>query len=277
MIGSTPAAPRPALIGTDALYVTDDDFLLVTSLNATASLRLTIGGRLLRRDGAVVPLQEPHTANTDRTPATSVHKLAEGWLQSLSAIASTASVYGQTYLRVDLCRGSGAGARTVIGTLLQGLATSTQPLAWPGAPLATTQERPGAPRSITGTDPGAAAEISETVPTGARWQPLALSFTLLTDATVANREVAITFDDGAAIYFVQLPGAVQSAGGTRRYSYGIGTAVVQGGLGAADRTIPMPRLVMLAGHRIRSVTGNIQAGDNYSAPQLLVEEWLEGA
>ena len=36
-------------------------------------------------------------------------------------------------------------------------------------------------------------------------------------------------------------------------------------------------LILLAGHRIRTSTSSLQAGDDWGAPQLLVEEWLEGA
>lgn len=277
MIGSSGASTRPTLVGTEGLYITGDDHLLITTLNAVASAELRIGGRVLRIDGSIVPFQDRHVPNTDRTAATTLIRLPEGWLQNVTVVSSGGSpLYAQTWVRVDLVRGDNAG-RTTLATLVQGVVTAAQRRAWPGSPLVATHEGPGAMRSITGTDPGAAAEFSETVPTGARWRPHALSFTLLTDATVANREVALTFDDGTNIYCVQLPGAVQAAGGVRRYSYGLDTAVVASGLGAVDRTIPLPRLLMLAGHRIRSVTGNLQAGDNYSAPQLLVEEWLEGA
>ena len=44
-------------------------------------------------------------------------------------------------------------------------------------------------------------EWSETVPTGARWQLLALMVTLATDANVANRFPALAIDDGALVVF----------------------------------------------------------------------------
>lgn len=276
MIATDRPLARPAMVGTDALFVTDDDFLLVTSINAAATVRLTIGGRLLRRDGTVVPLAEAHTPNTDRTAATSAHKLAEGWLQSVTVIATAASVHGLTFVRIDLCRGQVNGARVPIATLAQGIVTSAQRLAWPGSPLAATHERDGALRAVTGTDPAAGAEISEAVPTGARWDLLAISFQLVTDATVANRETALTFDDGATIYFTSPSGFAQTASLTRRYSaaaIGAQTAPAAG----TDRQILIPLITLLPGHRIRTATTGIVAGDNYGAPLLLVRETLEGS
>jgi hypothetical protein len=36
-------------------------------------------------------------------------------------------------------------------------------------------------------------------------------------------------------------------------------------------------LMLLAGHRIRTNTQNLQVTDDWGAPQFLVKEWLEGA
>lgn len=257
-------------------YVGGDDFLLVTSINALASVTITISGRMLQRDGRLQPFVDRHVANSDRTAATSAIKLGEGWLQEITAIAAGAApTLGQTFVRVDLVRGEGPG-QTVHATLLQGIVTAAQRLAWPGSPIDTTLESPGALRSIGGTDPAAGAEIAETVPTGARWRLQSLRAALVTDATAANREVAIVFDDGTNTYAEAHAGVNQAASLTRQY-----TAAIAGVRGAAATgtgiLIAIPSLILPAGHRIRTSVTNLQAGDNWGAPRLLIEEWLEGA
>jgi hypothetical protein len=257
-------------------YVAGDEYLLVTSLNALASVTITVSGRVLTREGKLTPFVDSHVANSDRTAATSRIGLGEGWLQEITAIAAGATpTLGQTFVRVDLVRGEGNG-RTVHATLLQGEVTAAQRLAWPGSPLNTTLDSAGALRSLTGTNPAANVEISETVPTGARWRVQSLRAALVTDANAANREVAITFDDGTNVYAEAHAGANQAASLTRQY-----TAAVGGVRGAAATgtgiLIAMPSLILPAGHRIRTSTTNRQAGDDWGAPQLLVEEWLEGA
>ena len=266
---------RP-LLAPNGLYVTGEDYLLVTSINSVASVVVTVGGRTLLPTGRPQPFQDRHVAAADRTAATSVIRLGEGWLQELTAIAGGATpTLGQTFVRVDLVRGDGAG-RNVHATLLQGPITAFQRAAWPGSPVQTTVGLPGALRSLLGTDPAANVEIAETVPTGARWRLLSLRAALVTDANAANREVAITFDDGTTVYAEAHSGVNQAASLTRQY-----TATPGGVRGAAATgtgiLIAIPNLLLPAAHRIATSTTNRQAGDNWGAPQLLVEEWLEGA
>jgi len=276
MIGSqAPYTPKPQLVGTEALYVSGDDHLLVTTLNAAAGVTLTIGGRSLRDNGSIHVFQERHVPNTDRTAATTVIRLPCGWLQNLTIVASGGTpLYGQTFVRVDLFRGDNTG-RTSLATLVQGMLTAQQRLAWPGSPLTSTHERPGGIRSITGTNPAAGVEISETVPTGARWRVLGLVFTLVTDATVANRDVNVLIDDGTNTLLQLGAGSSQTASTSRLHTL-INSGANPGILTSATPVLGTIPFLLLAGYRIRTSTVNLQAGDNYGAPQLLVEEWLEG-
>lgn len=258
------------------IYVEGDDYLLVSSLNTVANVAITIGGRMIQPGGRPQPFQERHVCTADRVAATSTIRLGEGWLQELTAIAAGAApVIGQTFVRVDLVRGDGPG-RSIHATLIQGPITAFARAAWPGTPVQTTIGLPGAIRSVTGTDPAANTEILEAVPTGARWRPLSIRAALVTDANAANREVAITFDDGTSVYAEAHAGVNQAASLTRQY------AASRGGVRGAAATatgilIAIPELLLPAGHRIGTATTNRQAGDNWSAPQLLIEEWLEGA
>jgi len=278
MIAETKYAALDAMLaGELGIWCTGEESLRITSFSGDADAVVTLGIRFQNDDRANPNVyQERHVPNTDRTAASSDYPLGCGWLKAITAIASSgAPVYAHTFIRVDLIRGRGTSA-TVLQTLLQGPVTALTRRAWPGSPIAASIEGPGTMRSIAGTNPAANAEISETVPTGARWRVHALVFTLVTDATAANREVVLTFDDGTTVYYATTPAANQAASLTRRY--GAAAGGVRGAAAtAAEIAIALPDLWLPAGHRLQTVTTNLQVTDNYGAPQLLVEEHLEAA
>lgn len=270
---STPVA-RPQLAGDVGVWCTGEESLRITSVAIAFGMFVTVGVRFQEADRATPQVyNETHDPRDDRTVVTSDHALGAGWLQGLTVSASNGSPpYGEAWVRIDLMRGRGSGA-TLVHTLVQGYITSQMRRSWPPAALTMAVEGAGALRSVTGTDPAAGAEISETVPTSTRWRVRALSCQLVTDATAANREVSLVIDDGATTIFTSPAGFTHTASLTRRYSaapIGAQTAPTQG----TDRQIVIPDLELPAGARIRTVTTNLQAGDNYGAPQLLLEERL---
>jgi len=190
-------------------------------------------------------------------------------------VVTGAPLYGQTWIRVDVVRGL-TGAVEPLATLMQGCITATQKIAFPGSEMYSTLERPGAIRTITGTNPAANTEVLETVPTGARWRLLALTVRLVNDATVANRLPILILDDGLASMAWSAVTSAMTAGAQWQATWGTyGVTIAPTSLGSIA-ALP-DGLVLLAGHRIRTNTLNFQAGDEYGAPQLTVEEWLEGA
>jgi len=259
-----------------AKYCSAADNLRITSWCSSAGVSaLTVTGRFLTCEGRIIDVQERHVPNTDRTLKNTDHGLGEGWLLDLRIESNGSPIIGQVFARAAIVRGSGTSA-TPLAVLCQGPLNAVQPLAFPGSPVTTTLAQPGILRSVAGTDPAANTEISETVPTGARWKLWGLSFQLVTDANAANREVTVTIDDGTTILFTSPSGFTHTASLTRRYSaslIGAQTAPAQ----ATDRQILLPPLQLPAGSRIKTVTTAIQVGDNYGAPQMLVEEWLEAA
>lgn len=251
-----------------------DDALRVTSWNAATGVTLTVEGRFLTRNGDVKAFARTHTPNTDRTAASTVFALGEGWLLNVQVRASVGTPrIGQCFALLELVRGT-ASLQTPIGTLAQGYVTATSRRTWPGSPLEASTAGPGVVRSITGTDPAAAAEISEMVPTGARWRLISVFAVLVTDANAANRDAALTLDDGTTV-FARIPGGQNDiAAQTTRFNWTLGGVRFTI---AQDRTMTpgLPDVYLLAGHRLATVTANIQVGDNWGAPQLLVEEWIE--
>ncbi len=131
----------------------------------------------------------------------------------------------------------------------------------------------GAVRSITGTDQAANTEVSETVPANTRWRIRAFRVALATDVNVANRIVNLQVDDGATVYYVAQANENQPASVTYNYSFGLGGAN-KVFLTQANDQITLPDLLLLGGHKITTSTGNRQVGDNFAAPQYVVEEWI---
>jgi len=128
------------------------------------------------------------------------------------------------------------------------------------------------PRIVIGDDPAAGVEISVTVPGGRFWEILAVTLTLVTDATAANRRPTLLIDDGTTVALRSLSRADQTASITGRLCWAdFGNTV--GTTGGTEQQVSLPAgLVVAPGWRIRSSTDLLQAGDNYAAPLLWVRE-----
>jgi len=272
-IDSTPTPLTPGLYDNLGLYATGEESLRLTAFSGLA-VTLALEGRFTKLDGTVVPFAERLVPATDRTPSSLVVPLTEGWVSNVSVRASTGTPRrGQTFVLVELVRGQ-SGTVQPLTCLLQGYVQDTTRRAWPGSPIEQFSDGRGVIRSITGTDPAANTEISETVPTNARWRLIGLAVPFVADANVANRVIVVTFDDGTNVYLRAPAAGNVTAGQT-----------VQVSLGAFGHTansftqvwpsVSVPDLVLMGGHRIRTVTSGIQVGDNYGGPQYLVEEWIE--
>jgi len=221
------------------------------------------------RDGTI---SFDHTTNTDRS------RKAEGFdipdLPIMVQVApETAPVRrGECYIRLTLLMGGFA-----VGRLSAAYLTDSKTITWPPGVFEGFTEGPGLIRYLTGTDPAAGNEVSETVPTNARWRIKFLWFSLVTDATVTTRRVTLLIDDGSTIFFASRVAPGQAESLTRYYLYVPGYAIEETAFDANLRireALPDP-LILPQGYRIRTSTTNLQAGDNWGTPVLVVEEWIE--
>lgn len=274
----SPHDVHPNLLGAPSFYVTGEDNLQIVSYNSATGVTLTIVGRLLGVDGVTRPFVETHTPNTDRTAKTTYHPIGEGWLQNVVVYASAGSPQiGQAFVNVRVVRGL-SGARQELATLLQGFCTGVQRLAWPGSPIVSTTASPGAVKVITGTDPAAGAECSDTVPTGARWRLISYAVTVVFANAGIERTVAIVVDDGATAYWRGISLALLNPNSTVVIAAGAGLGAAGLDSYATAQQTGLPNgLLLLAGHRIKTATTTLNAADNYAAPRILVEEFIEGA
>lgn len=197
-----------------------------------------------------------------------------GCLTSVQVFASAGLPLGaQVYVRVELVQGR-EGAVTSLGTILEGYVTANVALCYPGDNTSRAVDGRGTFRLVLGTVPAAGADFVDTVPANRRWGVNAIAFTLVPSATVANRTPVLTIDDGANIIWESSNNANVVASTTTKFRAGAGVQLTT--VQANIFQIPLPELLELpAGSRIRSVTGGIQAGDQFNAILYNVEEWFD--
>ena len=121
-------------------------------------------------------------------------------------------------------------------------------------------------------DPAAGAEVAVTVPGRAAWRVLSVLVALVADATPVVRRPALVLDDQTTTYLT-IPSAADQAN-TTTVTYNWSELL---GYSIADATglrqaMGMQGLTVQPGHRLRTVTTGLQAGDNYGRPVLLVHE-----
>lgn len=257
------------------LYVFRDDILIVRVGNAVTGARLRIEMRLLSPSGIVIPQRFEIDPPSDRTFNTSVFSLAEGFLLGVAIFPSAGTLRrGQVFVELSLGRGSENGF-IILHHLTSDYVSDNGRIGWPGGRILSSLEGPGHLRSLVGTDPAVTLNISETVPAGARWRLVSMRFRLVTDANVAARRVVVEVVDDASQQVWQIPSrSTQAASATETYFAAVvgfwETTLLQ------THILPMPTgLMLLQGWRIRTLLQNVQAGDDFEAPRLWLEEWLE--
>lgn len=255
---------------------TEDDNLQIVSANSKAGVVLAIQGRRVTTAGAIEPFVFVHTPNGDRSTKTENFKLGAGALLNLVIFASSgAPVIGQTYVSARIIRGL-SSATIVLGALLGGYVTANQPLAYPGSPIEHSLQPQWIARTIQGTDPAAGVEIAEQLPTGARWDLLAVTARLVTDATAGNRFAVLQVELSSPTPPIQCtttavlaPSSSWDLCWAQNHLY---NAVSPSG--AMHAPLPSPML-LVGGGNFKTVTFSMAAGDNWSAPIYLVREWLD--
>lgn len=259
--------PAPLLLQVeDSLTLT---ILAPTNLAAAQPILIC---RFLRPDGEIVLIRKTPPVVGDGWALN--FTLGEGFLLSATVVINGLLVtqpgqfFAMLTIQRDLPETNGANF-----LLFSDYITATHFPSWPYGRQIQSQEGPGRIRTIVGTTPAAGAEISEAVPTTVRWRLLAFRFHLTTSAVAGNRNINFSADDGANIFYQSLFDTPQAASSTNNYqASNFGFAP---GVGGGQGWFPWPDSTLLdGGYRLRTATNGLLAGDQYTAPTYLVEEWV---
>jgi len=236
-------------------------------ISSWSSLAVTLEVRLVTREGV---MDLPHTTNADRSNASDEYRIPN-WPICLMARQTAGNPRrGQTFIQIALNLG---GHRHVI--LAQDYIDRHHTLSWPPGRVKSSVEGPGYHLVEVGTNPAADTEISETMPTNSRRRLKAIQFTLVTGVAAANREVVLVINDGTDDIGYWSAGAVQTAGLTRSYIFSPEVSRMTAFDNSGNITVPIPELTLMAGWVITTQTLNRQAADDYGAPRMTLEEWIE--
>lgn len=257
-----------------ALYVERDDRLFVRLRSMTASGILTIGVRMLKPDGDVVPFGFTIPSQADSAPNFYTFDLTEGFL--LSVVVTTDSLglpRGRAFVEVGLFRNL-ATAPLFAHLLLADHLTTRGLLAWPAGREVTTTEGPGSLFLRAGGDPAAGAEAQYVNAADSKERIISVRFTLVTSAAAPVRRVHLVFDDQATTMFDLAAADTQAASLTRNYN-----CLAEGFQRAAQDSeiyIPLPPDFFLTSNfRLRTLTTNLDVADNFGGMTLYTENWLE--
>lgn len=254
------------------LYLQRNDQIAFNLLTNGTSITVRVNYRWL------TPTGEIQEGEFDTSPFTGFTfftlGIYEGWLLSFAARVTSSPVLGQwTFLQALITRSNNPNAQSPMHALFwSGFIYVFTANGWPGLPAKEIADGPGVIRSITGSLPAPGAEIQETVPAQRRWLLLAFRATLTTSVAVANRLAGISIDDGTNINFIIHTNVAQVASATGSINAAPGQPLYNDN--SAQQLLPLPVSNPLkVGFHLRTNTVNIQAADQWSAPQYLVLEW----
>ncbi len=257
------------------LYVQRDDFLAATVLSSIAGEVVTITARLLlAAEGRITTVQFTVTAPTVYISASGQTPLAEGYLLSVVAVGASAVQPGRTYVTLFINRGVGISLATAPGEVLgAGYTTNLTPVAWPGGGIIRSTDGAGAALVFTVANPAAGADWSTSPNANAQWQLIAVGAVLVTNATVASRNISLRIRSVLAIVYngdalVSVPAntTAQITGAPGQNS----SALI-----ATNVFIPLPPNTLLtSSNSIITNTVNIQGTDQWSGIRVWVREWL---
>lgn len=260
-------------------YLHGEEFLRVTGVNSVAGVTIKLVARTLGADPAVQVSRLDVTPASDRSVFSRDMNAGTGALLSASVfVAVGAPLVGQTFVAVQLLRGSGTAAE-VLATLFSGYITANQAMSWPGSPVVPSTTGEPVVRKVIGTAPSVNASILETVPTNARWELLSLEVDLTNTDAVSHTVTGFLQIADPGIRYLEIPPSTSAFtvpnGVTFRVQWGQG--LTQFGPGTLTQVVSeLPSNYRLpAGTQI--FLPNPGAFMQWSAAHMVVREWQEFA
>jgi hypothetical protein len=255
-------------------YLGVNDRLLLQNWASVVGVVVTFNVLLLRPDNQVVPFKYTMVSVADFNEHNIVVQVAEGYILSASMTIGT-QLGNRQYVWgcMSLARAPFTD-QDAYRTLCQGSLNKFTGMSFPAMPPTRFVDGAGNLSSYTQNNPAAGADFIYSVPGNVRQRLQSLSCTFTASAVAGNRLVNFIIDDGATVVANIPTGITVVASGMNVFTLGdslLQTAAFNGASTAASPS----NLLLRAGWRIRSSTGGILAGDQWSGIQLAMQDWIE--
>ncbi len=256
-----------------SVYVSVGDDLAVAVASSLVDEVVTFSYRLLRFDGELVLGQFQVRPASNRTVTSYQESLAEGFLLSVSCKAAQAITRGQTFARVFLTDPALGGGQPSY-MLMADYVTNTMAPAHPGGRCLAPSEGPGNVYAFVGPTPAAGSDIFFQQPVNTRWRVMSFLADLATSAVIANRQITVGVMSFAQRIWRAAAMQPVLALTIAEFSAAAIPPTQSPVAGVVTAAIP-PDLVLIYGGGFTTITANLDIGDQWSAPHVLVEEWLD--
>lgn len=256
-----------------AVYVTQDDILLVKIWSPNASSLVNISTRIQVPDGRIVAsFYSFNVAGVGATPVQQVIEQIEGFILS-ATVETPAAPYGQCYVQLQIVRGRGTGDQTAGQLLCAGYPGAGFAIGFPQTPAGGPLTGAGQTGSTTGTNPAAGADWTYTVPAGFTQVLVSVRAVLTTSAVVANRVpvLRITIPTGQIVADIAAI-AAQTASTTITYVWMAG-APANNTNNVQQMSLPQG-LRLPAGSVVQTITAGISAGDQWSSISITYTQFI---
>jgi len=227
---------------------------------------------MLFLNGTIEDMSFYQAPSSDRLENLSTFDPGVGWILSVMVHAEPAEpVRGTTYAVVRLFD-SKANTHTV--ELVASYVTGAHHSAWPDGIFEGPTDGNGLIRIVTGTDPAVGNALFEFPPENTRWKLKGMRFSYTTSALGVARLVRITFNAGTGAFQTSPANGTQAPGTIRTYFLAWWGEAPTAGITDIFLMIP-PETILDEFYIIASSVESGLSGDDFNAPLLYVEEWLD--
>lgn len=256
-----------------AVYITQDDIILVKVWSPNAASTVNISLRIQTPDGDVVPCFYSYSINTvGGTPAQQVIEQIEAFILS-ATVETPGAPAGQCYVQLMIVRGRGTGDQCAGQLLCSGYPGASAAIGFPQTPATTPAAGAGMTAAATVANPAAGADWTYTVPAGVQQTLISVRAVLTTGATAPTAPVLlrITSPTGQIIADVAAL-STQATGVAVTYMWSAGA---QSSSSANFQQMSLPTgLRLLPGSTIQTVTAGIVATDQWSAITITYTQFI---
>lgn len=185
-----------------AVYVGPDDAITLIVRTPLVGFPLQLSYRLLTPQGEIISNHDDYqTAPTGNSFQSYRIPPSEGFLLSASLFAPGAA-RGQVFIQLFLQRGTDLVTPTLAALLCQGYVSQFERLTYPFSPNEAVSSGRGFVKGVAFGNGPVGLPFTFSVPAGVNWRIKCIWYQLVTDATVGNRAVRVSFF---------LPGSIRAA------------------------------------------------------------------